>query len=254
MLISVDEMTKIFDIKPNGVLHIGAHLAEESIAYESFGWLPVIWIEANPTLVKIMKDNLHPSKHTIFQAAISDINGEKENIYLSNNSQSSSMLKFKLHEKYYKNIKIVDKLEVVTYRIDRLLNFQDIPNFINLDIQGMELRALKGFGNHLSKVDYIYSEVNKKELYSECALIDEIDSFLENKGFKRITARFYLRQGWGDALYIRKTVFNKLSIANKFKWFFKQFRFYFFYTINQFSSFIQSLRRKLFKLSFILIL
>ena len=245
MLISLEEMSEIFDIKPNGVLHIGAHLAEESEIYERFGWVPVIWVEANPALVSLMKKKLLPSKHTILQAAISDINGEKKEFYLSNNSQSSSLLKFKLHKKYYKNITYVDKLEVLTSRIDSLLNSYNVPNFINLDIQGMELQALKSFGNYLNKVDYVYSEVNKKELYLGCNLVDEIDIFLESNGFKRVASRFYLKQGWGDALYIRRVIYNKLTISKKIKWKSSQFKFYLNYVFNQFSSFVQSIKRKI---------
>lgn len=245
MLISVEEMNEIFDIKPNGVLHIGAHLAEESTVYERFGWVPVIWIEANPSLVRIIKKELHPSRHTIIEAAISDIHGRKEDFYLSNNSQSSSLLKMNLHKKYYKNIKYIDKLELITSRIDKLLSVYDIPNFINLDIQGMEMKALKSFGNYLDKVDYIYSEVNKKELYLGCNLLGEIDIFLEKNGFKRVASRFHLLQGWGDALYIRKEIYDKLPLTKKIKWKFMQLWFYYFYTLNQFSSLVESLKRRL---------
>ena len=48
----------------------------------------------------------------------------------------------------------------------------------------------------------MYLEVNEKELYKNCGLINEIDAFLANYGFKReITCM--TPHGWGDALYIK---------------------------------------------------
>jgi len=53
-------------------------------------------------------------------------------------------------------------------------------DFINLDIQGAELLALKGATAILPFIKAIYTEVNEKELYENCGLIDELDAFLRN--------------------------------------------------------------------------
>jgi hypothetical protein len=83
-----------------------------------------------------------------------------------------------------------------------------MPNFINLDIQGAELPAIKGLGKLLKLVDYIFVEVNRREVYMNCTIVSDLDSFLSENGFKRVTTRWYFRQGWGDALYIRE---NKIQ-------------------------------------------
>ena len=44
----------------------------------------------------------------------------------------------------------------------------DNVNFLNLDIQGAELKALKSLQDYLHKVDYIYTEVNVDYLYVDC--------------------------------------------------------------------------------------
>ena len=78
-------------------------------------------------------------------------------------------------------------------------------NFLNLDIQGAELLALKGFGDLLVGIDYIYTEVNETDIYKDCALIGEIDQYLSD--FERVeTAMTEFK--WGDALYRRKNEFN----------------------------------------------
>ena len=51
-------------------------------------------------------------------------------------------------------------------------------NFLNFDIQGAELKALKGMEEYLNKVDYLYTEVNSNYVYVGCALITELDEYL----------------------------------------------------------------------------
>ena len=76
-------------------------------------------------------------------------------------------------------------------------------NFLNLDIQGAELKALKGLGKYIDNIDYIYTEVNTEKVYKDCALMSEIDDFLKEKGFERKCEAIYKQYGWGDAFYMR---------------------------------------------------
>ena len=48
MLIPPALLHSLFDIAAQGVLHVGAHEAEEAEAYEALGWSPVIWVEMLP--------------------------------------------------------------------------------------------------------------------------------------------------------------------------------------------------------------
>ena len=78
----------------------------------------------------------------------------------------------------------------------------DKYNFWNFDIQGAELKALYGATKSIQFAKAIYLEVNEKELYKGCGLIPEIDTFLEQYGFKRMLTNMTVH-GWGDALYIK---------------------------------------------------
>jgi hypothetical protein len=75
-------------------------------------------------------------------------------------------------------------------------------DFWNFDIQGAELMALKGAEEAIKHAKAIYLEVNINELYVGCGKIEEVDAFLLERGFRRMLTRV-VRQGWGDALYIR---------------------------------------------------
>ena len=61
--------------------------------------------------------------------------------------------------------------------------------------------ALKGAIKSIKYAKAIYLEVNEKELYKNCALIGEIDTFLSQYNFKRVLTNI-TEYGWGDALYI----------------------------------------------------
>lgn len=210
------ELHKNWSINPVGVLHVGAHLGEEVEEYEKFSWLPVIWIEAQPSLVKQLRSSLKSPMHRIIEAAVWNINDVSLKLHVSSNSMSSSLLDFGTHSNSYPDIKYIDEIEVLTKRLDSLIEFDDMPNFINIDIQGVELKAIQSLGKLIERLDYIFVEVNRREVYKECTQVNELDIHLANEGFKRVTTRWYLKDGWGDALYIRRDKIKKRSTRQIF--------------------------------------
>jgi len=132
---------------------------------------------------------------------------ENESILnISNNGQSSSILELGTHKKHYPYIKYIDTIKVKNKRIDTMYKEDNIPNtfanFLNIDIQGAELLALKGTGKILHNFDYVYLEVNRDYVYKNCALIKEIDDYLFKFNFKRVESK-WTHENWGDALYIK---------------------------------------------------
>ena len=214
MLISVSELHKNWGINPNGVLHVGAHLGEEAEDYQKFKWLPAIWIEAQPTLVEQLQLKLKPPMHRIIAAAIWNINDVRLKLHVASNSMSSSLLDFGSHSNSYPEITFVEEIEVITKRLDKLIELEDMPNFLCIDIQGAELPAIQSLGELILKLDYIFVEVNRREVYKECTKVKELDFYLDSKDFKRVTTRWFFKQGWGDALYIRK---NKITRRKTFQ-------------------------------------
>lgn len=55
MLFSVETLSSVWNIHPIGVLHVGAHNAEESEDYKSFNWGNIFWIEAQKDLINSIK-------------------------------------------------------------------------------------------------------------------------------------------------------------------------------------------------------
>jgi len=207
MLLDFSEITNKYGV-PKGIIHIGAHLMEERNDYISKGIDNIIWIEANPKVYSKIEFISNSNKNEItFNYAISDIDNQFVRLNVTNNGQSSSILELGKHKIHHPHVYVTEVVDVETKRIDTLFIENDLNienyDFVNIDIQGAELLAIKGFGNLIERVKYIYTEINTNFLYENCSLVDEIDKYLENFGFLR-TETHMTPFEWGDALYIKK--------------------------------------------------
>lgn len=203
MLIPLHDLVKKYNILFKGILHVGAHECEELKDYERY--LPrsqILWIDALPEKVALSK-KIYPNL-LIENAVVSDII-ENVKFNVSNNGQSSSILEFGLHSTFHPHVTYVSSFEVETKLLKNIIcNYNINYNFLNLDIQGAELKALKGMEEYLNKVDYIYTEVNSDYVYKGCALITELDEYLIKFGLHRVETQWCQHFRWGDAFYIRK--------------------------------------------------
>lgn len=204
MLISLDTLVQRYGVKIRGVLHVGAHECEELRDYEKYvNRNQILWIEALPAKVSSLRQRYRGL--LIENAVVSDAE-EQVDFHVSNNGQSSSLLQFGLHEKFHPHVKFIGSLSVRTQLLQSILRRYDSIdfNFVNLDIQGAELKALKGMGaEYLFKVEYVYTEVNADYVYKNCALVEELDEYLGTFGLYRVETVWTDYQ-WGDALYVRR--------------------------------------------------
>lgn len=207
MLIKLSEICNKYQIKPKGVLHVGACQMEELEDYKSEGISTVIWVEANPDLVKANEDRARLEGHLLLHGLIYDEDDLVVDFNLTNNIQSSSILKFGKHSSYHPNVVVTESIKLKTRTLKTLFDSHSIDpssvDFINLDIQGVELKALKGFGKYMDNIKYIYTEINSGDVYEGNDLVDDIDKFLSDMGFDRVETRM-TEYEWGDALYIKK--------------------------------------------------
>ena len=203
MLISPGSLKFLFGVTPVGVLHVGAHEAEEAEMYDQVFATEVIWVEAQESLAMMLKERFQGTKHQVVHAVVWDCAGVKLKFKNASNSQSSSLLGLGTHAKSYPSIQIIDEIEVVTTTLADVVPINFTADFVNLDIQGAELKALKGFSERFSGINWIYSEVNSEEVYEGCSLVTEMDKFLKGYDFHRVETRWFLGHGWGDALYVK---------------------------------------------------
>jgi len=211
MLIDLKYLCEKYQFIPKGIIHIGAHLGEEHVIYSTLEIKEVLWIEANKSIFQNLCSKLsHISTYKFFNYLVSDVDDKEYKFFITNNGESSSLLELEEHLKEHPQIFVSDVVEMKSKTVDSIIQVNKVEsskyNFLNLDIQGAELLALKGAVDLLKNIDYVYSEVNIKHLYKDCALMDEMDSFLKEHGFERAEEKI-LSHGWGDAFYIK----NKLN-------------------------------------------
>ena len=159
-----------------------------------------------------LKHRISHTEHLAFCQLLSDDDDQdlKFNIaknHYNGNYQSSSVLEFGTHEINHPHIKMENTIYLRTKTIKTIfsennLNFDDY-DFVNLDLQGYELPVIKGFGNYISKMKYIYTEVNIGDVYKGCTKLEELDKYLSSFGFERVEIEM-TEADWGDAFYIKK--------------------------------------------------
>ena len=205
LLMDFRQLYKKYNLNITGIIHIGAHYGDELGDYIDHGVQNIILFEPLSNNFDKLRENCMDLNANI--EAHNVALGSKEGnatMYLSDNdTQSSSILKPKtqIKEMPWINFEGTEEVEAKTLDSYNIKGY----NFINIDVQGYEMEVFKGGKNTLEGIDYIYSEVNKAELYEGCAQIGELDSFLGNYGFERVET--YWPEdwyNWGDALYIKK--------------------------------------------------
>ena len=208
MLIPLHQLVKHFKLNLRGVLHIGAHECEEQTAYLQQGIKNenIYWLEAMDYKVAEMKEKMPHAQ--IYHCVVNDEDDKELELKITNNGESSSLLDLGSHLKHHPHVHVVGTKKYKTTRLDTFIKENNIPiknlNFLNLDIQGMELKAMKSMGDFIKKFDYIYTEVNTEYVYKDCALMKEIDDYLNTFGFKRSVTQMCGNYGWGDAFYIKQ--------------------------------------------------
>lgn len=194
MIALLPELIAEYDLKINGVIHVGGNVGEEGPIYEGLNIKNMMFFEPLAESAKKIKHG------TVHNCALGSRPGKKRIWISMPNPMSSTLLRPLGHLQHYPHIQFHEGPEVEVRTLD---SFTPGPeyNFLNMDAQGYELHVLRGAVNTLPQIDYIYTEVNAEELYTGCAKIWDIDKHLHE--FERVDV-WWTERGWGDALYIRK--------------------------------------------------
>jgi FkbM family methyltransferase len=232
MLFSLKTIASKYNFTPKGVIHLGAHIGQEAEDYASVKH--VLWIEGDPNLMSELEKNISKYAGQIaYQTLLSDIDGEAVDFQIATKGgQSSSMFAPDKLKILFPDIKIEKIIPLKTKRFDTFFAEQHLDSklydFVSVDLQGAEIKALEGMGKILDVIDWICLEINLIKLYAGTPLLHTVDEYLAKKGFKRIETNLKPRQ-WGDALYhrekmtkgeIRKTIFKDYLLEAKIGFFF----------------------------------
>lgn len=205
MLIDLADLKSKYSMNISGILHVGAHLGEEADLYDRLDVPHVWWVEGNPDVMPKLESNISRFQNQeVIQALITDTDDDTIRFNITNyDGMSSSIFPFGTHIIDSPDTIYIKHFTLQSRTIDSLADLYHIKaNFLNLDMQGSELLALKGATKFLEGIDFIYSEVSTGPVYIGGALMHEIDEYLTD--FSRVETDLGMHRGkHGDALYAR---------------------------------------------------
>ena len=207
---SFSELLITYQFTQRGLLVIGANKGEELSEPGYSGFDCVVAIEPIKYLERDLRSNLARfSKSRVFSCAAGSSNYSSVMFIANNNGQSSSLLEPLGHLEEAPHVKFEQQLNVEVRRIDTLLDETNCPNIWVVDVQGLELEAIRGAGNLLKSCEALYIEVNRSEVYKGCTKVKELDNYLRPFGLRRAATRWW--GGWGDAVYLRRPLQRTLA-------------------------------------------
>lgn len=225
MLIPVKELTTYWKVNPKGIIHVGAHEAEESSQYNEAKWGKVYWVEAQRDKVELLRAKFENKVDQVIDAAVWSTAGVPLELHVMTNSASTSLLDLGTHVDAHPDITFSHSIKIYTQTLENLIPNDSLADYLCLDIQGAELEAVKGFGDRVKEMNWIYTEINREELYKGCCLVGELDEFLRGNGFTRMATR-WTEFGWGDALYVHSRVKSQLNKLSILRWNTKNVTYY----------------------------
>ena len=195
-----------------GVIHVGANIGHEAPVYSRAG-LRVVWFEPIPSVFDRLVDNIAGyDDQTAINGLVTDVDGKTYSFNISDNDGlSSSIFKMKGHKQMWPKVGFADTVELASTTLPIALkkNQIDLSEFdaLILDTQGSELLVLKGAEAILDKFSLIRAEAADFEAYEGCSTLDEITSWLKDRGFELVHKNTFKDvEGLGaycDATYLR---------------------------------------------------
>jgi FkbM family methyltransferase len=183
-------------IRPRGVLHLGAEHCQEAPLYDQAGVGYVLWAEASPENWE-HEETLRNLRGRPNQMMARFAIWDEDNLelpFLIYNARSANSL-FGPGEgtrTWYPGHHPIAKVDVPTATVDTLLAARwpidrPYPNTLVMDLQGAELKALKGATDFLanSPLKTIVSEACTTPLYEGGCVLEELDAALASHGFVR---------------------------------------------------------------------
>jgi FkbM family methyltransferase len=203
------------------ILDVGANTGQFSSAVlSSHPDAMVHAFEPVPECFTILQNRFSGNgKFLAHNVAISDSNTIAD-FEVNESSASSSLLPLdETHKQMYPNARRTKKIQVNLMTLDSWAEEHQLkkPILLKLDVQGNELRVLRGASKILPHVDYVLSEIIFEPLYKGQASFREIHDALSSFGlefmdfFAEKRTSDTLRCLFGDALFARKPDSNRAA-------------------------------------------
>jgi len=210
-VIAIDVIRRYFPNDRGVIIDIGAYDGDSATFFGKR--LPnnlIIGFEPNRDLYKAGVERVknYPNIQ-LHNVGLADFSGEAD-LHITKNIASSSLLP--INEKA-EHVEVVQD-RIIKVAVDTLDSFfkecQDVL-LIKLDVQGAELKVLKGGTETLKRTKLVLTEVSVVEMYQGGCLYFELDAFLRGNGFLMHTSiSNYNHEGtkYHDILYLNSKFRN----------------------------------------------
>ncbi|MEM9364714.1 MAG: FkbM family methyltransferase [Planctomycetota bacterium] len=165
--------------------------------------------EPTPVVAQQLRENMSgESQHRLHQVALGETCGSVE-FQCNSDSQTSSVLGLKPGKSVHEDIATNSVIDVPMTTLDRFADEEqpEGPLLLKLDLQGLELAALKGGSQQLVPMcHHVVVETVFEELYDGEPLFHDIVSFMNEAGFSFVRPLAFLKDASGkivqtDALF-----------------------------------------------------
>ncbi len=198
---------------PTGAFQVGASSGQEVDLFRANGISAAVFIEPLAAPFQHLVARIGTTSDYIAVNALCD-EADREDVEFhvaSNLGESSSLLKPARHLDDYPVVHFPEVVKLNCLTADRILNAigtrnPSIPQRLNMlfmDVQGAELRVLKGASRLLANIDYIFTEVGLGGGYEGDVELIDLMHYLKAWGFSLYEMEIGLT-GWGNAFFIKR--------------------------------------------------
>jgi len=199
-------------LAPRTIIDGGANVGQFArAAAETFPEARVVAFEALPDIAHRLRTNLADLGRVEVRAvALGSVDGTIA-FHRNDYSPASSALAMRADARdAFPQVLERDVLEVPVVRLDSALREDPLepPVLLKLDLQGLELEALRGSQRTLACVQHVLLETTFQAMYEDEPYFDEVYSFMRAAGFRFVCPVDFLRDAQGritqmDALFER---------------------------------------------------
>lgn len=211
------------------ILDIGGCEGEESIRYSRIFPFAFIYIfEPVPKNQKLVVENIEkyqPNNIELVPMAAADEDGSTEFYVSSGHPDSngeydwdfgnkSSSLLAPQENNNPAWLEFNEKIEVQTISLHSFLKENEINevDFVHMDVQGAELKVLRGAKDFIHIIKAIWLEVTDVELYKGQPLRTDVEVFMSGNGFYLVKSEMHGCSG--DQFYLNSKYFKTFSFLN----------------------------------------
>lgn len=180
--------------KIKGVVHVGASEGQEIPWYLDHMYMPIIAFEANPFVFSKLHQ-IYGKVATCSPFALGASNGELKLLLPEGNDyeKSSKYYPIETEGHDWTKVPMTGDIMVPLVRFDTWARqHEDVINMtaydtLVIDVQGMELEVIKGFGRYLGGFHFLVVECSAHPVYDGEASAEEVINYLASKGFVQLT-------------------------------------------------------------------